>query len=210
MNIYITLYIIFWLILTITWFILIIKERKNIILFKKDYVLFLLKKWKIVLFLIAMIGLSYISTLWFDPSWDIPETIVMSIMTFYFSPYSVWTIYRYFKWFHKSNIELYIAVILLFFISCWFYDAYSALFLLGHYPPMAFSNIWLSPFFYIFAGMLWSLDYSKDKWAIFVYTSPEWIDFKWERKSFYKIFLWTLPMIGFMVFIFWYFIWINL
>ncbi|MGE4444337.1 MAG: hypothetical protein AB7E37_05075 [Candidatus Altimarinota bacterium] len=157
-----------------------------------------------------MIGLSYISTLGFDPSWDIPETIVMSIMTFYFSPYSVGTIYRYFKGFHKSNIELYIAVILLFFISCWFYDAYSALFLLGHYPPMAFSNIGLSPFFYIFAGMLWSLDYSKDKGAIFVYTSPEWIDFKGERKSFYKIFLWTLPMIGFMVFIFGYFIWINL
>jgi len=208
--IYIKFYIISRIILSIIWIILLIKNRKNIILFKKDYVLFLCQKWKIIIFLWATTFLSYISTLWFDPSWDIPETIIMSIMTFYFSPYSVWIIYRYFKWFHNSKTELYIAIILLFFTSCWFYDAYATLFLLWHYPPMAFSNIWLSPFFYTFAGMLWSLDYSKEKWVVFVYALEEWISFKWEKNIFPKIFIWTLPMIGFMLFIFLYFIWINL
>lgn len=91
MNTYIKLYLISWLILTLIWSILILKERKNIIFFKNDYVLFLLKKWKIILFLIATISLSYISTLWFDPSWDILETVIMSLMTLYFSPYSTMT-----------------------------------------------------------------------------------------------------------------------
>lgn len=210
MSIYIKLYIIFWLILTIIWLILLIKERKNIILFKRDYVLFLFKKWKIILFLIATISLSYISTLWFDPSWDIPETIIMSLMTLYFAPYSAWIFYRYYKWINKSKKEFYIAIILMFFSACWFYDIYAMIFLMWYYPPMAFSNLWLSPFFYIFAWMMWNLDYSKKDWVIFVYSKREWVKFKWEQWNFWKIFIYTLPIILFMVFIFWYFIFDNL
>lgn len=210
MNTYIKLYIIFWVILTIICLILLIKERKNIILFKKDYVLFLCKKWKIFLFLLAVIWFCYISTLWYDPSWDIPETIIMSLMTFYFAPYSAWIFYRFYKWLNKSKKELYIAIILMFFSAGWFYDVYSMIFLLWYYPiEMAISNLWISPFFYIFWWAMWNLDYSKKDWAIFVYTKKEWINFKWEKWNFLKIFIYTLPIILFIVFIFWYFIYIS-
>lgn len=210
MSIYIKLYIIFWLILTLIWLILLIKERKNIIIFKKDYILFLYKKWKIILFLIATISLSYISTLWYDPSWDIPETIIMSLMTLYFAPYSTWIFYRFYRWINKSKLEFYIAIILMFFSSCWFYDIYAMIFLMWYYPPMAFPNLWLSPFFYIFAWIMWNLDYSKKDWVIFTYAKNEWINYKWEKWNFLKIFIYTLPIIIFMCFIFWYFIRINL
>lgn len=209
MNIFIKLYILFYLILTIIWIILIKKNKQEIILFKKDYFLFLFKKWKIILFLIATIGLSYISTLWYDPSWDIQETIIMSLLTFYFSPYSVWIIYRFYKWITKSKIELYISIILMLFSACWFYDIYAMIFLLWYYPPMAFSNLFLSPFFYLFAWIMWSLDYSKKDWVIFTYTKKEWICFKWEKWNFWKVFIYILPIILFMVFIFGYFILIN-
>lgn len=210
MPLFIKLYITFYLILTIIWLILILKQRKQIILFKKDYLLFLIKKWKIITFLIATISLSYISTLWYDPTWDIPETIIMSLLTLYFSPYSVWVIYRYFKWINKSLIELYIWIILIFFSSCWFYDLYAMIFLLWYYPETAFVNISLSPYFYLFAWIMWSLDYSKKDWVVFTFTKSEWILYKWEKWWFFKIFLYSLPIIIFMIITFWFFIFLNL
>jgi hypothetical protein len=210
MNIYIRTYIFFWLVSTLIWVILLIKERKNIILLKKDYVLFLFKKWKVTTFLIATISLNYISTLWYDPTWDIPETIIMSILTFYFSPYSAWIFYRYYKWINKSKIELFISIILMFFSSCWFYDVYVMIFLLWYYPETAFVNISLSPYFYIFAWIMWNLDYSKKDWVIFIFTKKEWINFKCEKWNFWKIFFYTLPFIIFMTIVFWFFIYLNI
>lgn len=210
MTPFIKLYIIFYLILTIIWIILLVKERRQIILFKKDYFLFLFRKWKVITFLIATISLSYISTLWYDPTWDIPETIIMSLLTFYFSPYSVWVIYRYFKWINKSLTELYIWIIIMFFSSCWFYDIYAMMFLLWYYPETAFVNISLSPYFYIFAWIMWSLDYSKKDLVIFTFTKKEWISYRWEKWGFLKIFLYSLPIIIFMIIIFWFFIYLNL
>lgn len=209
MNI-IIIYISIWSILTLIWFLLLIKNRKEIILFKRDYFSFLFKGWKIILFLVALISLSYISTLGYDPSWDIPMTIIMSFLTFYTSPFVVGTIYRYLKWINKNKIELYISFILLFFSSAWFYDMYAMIILLWYYPPMAFSNLWLSPFFYLFAWIMWNLDYNKEKWVVFSYTEKEWIYFKWDKDIFNKIFIYILPIIIFMVFIFWYFIYLNI
>jgi hypothetical protein len=209
MTIYLNLYIIFWLILVTIWFVLLIKNYKDIILFKKDYTLFLAKKWKVWLLMIAMLSLCYVSTLWYDPSWDIPETIIMSLFTFYFSPYSIWIFHRYFNWMNKNKIELYIAIILMFFSTCWFYDFYSMIFLLWYYPPMAFSNLLLSPFFYILAWIMWNLDYKTKTWIIFTCNEKEWINLKWDDWNFKKIFIYILPIIIFMIFIFWYFIYIN-
>ncbi len=210
MNSLIILYILFWISLCITAFILLIKNRKQIILFKKDYLLFLLKPWKIILFLIATILLAYISTLWFDPSWDVIETIIICILTFYFAPYTAWIFYRFYKWINKSKKELFIAIILMFFSSCWFYDFYAWIFLLWHYSKMFFYNLWLSPFFYLAWWIMWNLDFSKEKWVIFTYTQKEWIDFKWDKKWLNKILIYTLPAILFMVFVFGYFIYVNI
>lgn len=210
MPILIQLYILFWGTLTFIAFVLIIKNYKNMIVFQKAYVFFLFKTWKIVLLLLAIIGFCYISTLWYDPSWDIPETIIMSLLTFYFSPYTVWVWYRFYKWISRSKAELYISIILMFFIACWFYDVYAMIFLMGEYPPMAFANLGLSPFFYTTWGMMWSLDYSKKSWVVFVYTQKEWIVFTWDKNIFWKVFLYAFPIIFFIAFIFWYFIYDNM
>jgi len=207
---FIKVYIITWLILSLIWIILLIKERKNIILFRKDYVLYILKFWKLVIFLIALILLCLIANLWLDPSWDIPMTIIMSMLTYYTAPYSIWIIYRYIKFKNISFKEFYLSLILLFFSSAWIYDAYATIFLLWFYPEMAFSNLLLSPFFYIFAWMIWNLDYSKNDWLIFTYTKENWVNYKWDKKIFSKIFIFILPIIIFMLGIFWYFIYLNI
>lgn len=210
MDLFIKLYLTIWIILTTAWLLLIIKKRKYIVLLQKDYIEFISKKWKFILFLIATFFLSYISTFWYDPTWDIPETIIMALLTYYTAPYSSWIIYRYIKWLNKNFYELYIAIILVFFSSAWIYDIYAMIFLIWEYPLTAFANLWLSPFFYLLAGMMWNLDYRKDLGVVFVCNYKEWINFSWDENSFRKIFIYTLPMLIFMVVIFWYFIYLNL
>ncbi len=210
MNIFIRIYIILWIILILIWLVLLIKNRKEVLLFRKKYINFLFVRWKLILFFLAVISLSIMSTLWLDPTWDIPETIVMSILTFYTAPYSSWIIYRYLRWLNKNSYEFYIAIILLFFSSAWFYDLYTLLFLLWEYPPMAFSNLLLSPFFYLFWWITWNFGYSKKKGVIFLFKEKDWIDTKTEKDWFDKIFLYILPIIIFMIVIFWGFLYLNM
>lgn len=199
-----------WLILSIIWLVLLIKNRNNILLFKKKYIMFLLIRWKLILFLIAFVLLCYMANLWLDPTWDIPETVVMSFLTYYTSPYSIWVIYRYLKWINKNFYEFYIWIILLFFSSAWFYDIYAYIFLLWEYPLTAFSNLLLSPFFYLLAWMMWNMWYTKKDWVIFLFTKKKWCTYKIDKNGFWKIFTYTIPIIIFMVVIFWYFLYLNL
>lgn len=210
MNIYFQVYIFCWIILTFVWMILLIKNRNNIIIFQKKYFVFLFKKWKIFLFLLAVGLFSYISSLWFDPTWDIPETIIMSLLTFYTSVFSVGTLYRFYRNIEKDYIKLYIAFIFIFFSSSWFYDAYAIIFLTWYSPLMWISNLFISPFLYMFWWLTWSLDYTKKTGVIFVFTQKEWIDFQWEKWNFWKILLWSLPMIITIACIFWYFIFLSI
>lgn len=204
------IYLISWIILVFIWLISIFINRKTLLLFKIEYVNFLLKKWKIVIFFIAFILLCIIADLWLDPTWDIPETIIMSILTYYTAPYSVWAIFRYIRWINKNFSEFYISIILLFFSSAWFYDLYVYLYLLWEYPLTAFSNLLLSPFFYLFAWMIWNLAYIEWKGVVFLFSETKWIHLENINNSFCKISIYLLPVILFMVVIFWYFIYLNI
>jgi len=198
-----------WIMLTLVGLFFIIKNHKELLLFKKKYFIFLLRSWKFGSFILASTILCYISTFGYDPTWDIPETIIMAVLTYWTAPYTVGTIYRFFNKFHQNYYELYVAIILLMFSSAWFYDAYAMFFLIGEYPPTAFANLGLSPLFYIFAGMMWSLDSWKDTGAIFVYTFPEWIGFRGDAGITRGILIYSIPFILFMSVIFGSFIYMN-
>lgn len=161
------------------------------------------------MFFISLLLLCIMASLWIDPTWDIPETIIMSFLTYYTSPYSTWIIYRYLKIKDINFYEFYIAIILLLFSSAWFYDLYVLLFLLWEYPNTAFSNLLLSPFFYTFWGIMWNLWYIKNEWVVFLFKKSNWISCKVEEGWFGKIFLYILPIVMFMFCVFWYFLYLN-
>lgn len=209
MILWIKIYVASWLILSLFWAALLFRERKHTVIFTKQYATFLLEKWKVATFFISVSVLCYISKLGYDPTWDIPETIVMGILTYYTAPYSVGILYRWFKWLHIGWVEPCIALILIFFCSAWLYDAYVWLFLLGEYPITAFSNLWISPFFYVFAGMMWNLIYVEDEWVSFSFTHKKWIDSAHVPSPFFKLLPHLFPIMLFMVIIFWYFIYLN-
>ena len=162
---------------TLFWFIYLYSNHKKILLFSKEYLYFISIKWKLLLFFTALGLLCLISYISKDPTWDIPETLIMSLLTFYTSPFSIGTIYRNLFWIQSNYIELYLSVILLFFSSAWFYDGYVYFILLWNYPETAFSNLFLSPFFYLLWGILWNLGYSKKDWVVLLFSRKEWIDF---------------------------------
>lgn len=204
-------YLLIWIVLCILCVTLIWRRRETLLLLKREYWIFLLKPWKLITFLIAVISLCFISTLGYDPTWDIPETILMSLLTYCTAPYSVGIMYRFYRAMWSSLQELFIAIILLFFSACWLYDAYVMLFLMRwDYPLSALWNIGISPFFYIFAGMLWSMDYRKWPGVVLIYTQKEWIHFLWEKSAFSKMFIAMIPIFLFMGAVFWYFIYMNI
>ena len=97
----------------------------------------------------------------------------MSAMTFAFAPYCTGTIYRYAKGIRKNAKEVAAAAVLTLFVSAWFYDAYAAALLLGEYPKTAFSNLGLSPFFFVLAGIFWSMECDGGKLG-FSFARNEW------------------------------------
>lgn len=188
--------------------VFVIVDRKDSPLFDLRYYSALFRPWKIASFVLATSILCWLSTLGYDPTWDIPETLAMSVMTFSFAPYSVGTIYRFAKRVRRKVTELFTAVVLTFFVSAWFYDAYATLFLLGEYPRTAFSNLGLSPFFYVLAGIFWSLECYGDRPTI-SFSRPEWFGFQSTGKCFFSILPTAVPIIVFMVAIFWRFAYLS-
>ncbi|MDQ7009211.1 MAG: CapA family protein [Candidatus Gracilibacteria bacterium] len=168
-------YLYLWIILVVCTFILLILNRKNNILFKKEYITFLFQKWKIIIFLLSLFLISLVGLLGFNPTWDLWISIIMPILTFYTSPYSVGTFYRFVTGIDRSYINVFIAIILSFFSASWFYDGYNYFILLGFYPMTWYSNIFYSIPLYIMAGMFWNLNYSKKKGMFFSFSTEKWI-----------------------------------
>jgi len=182
-----TKYFYTWVILVIFTFILLFIKRKDNILFRKEYISFLFVKWKIIVFLLSLFLISWVWLLWFDLTWDLWISIIMSILVFYTSPYSVWIFYRFLIWIDRNYINLFFAIILSFFSSSWFYDWYNYFILLWFYPPTWYANIFYSIPLYILAWMLWNLNYSKSKWMFFSFSTNKWISEKqkFEFKKFW-------------------------
>ncbi len=85
----------------------------------------------------------------------------MSILTFLSAPWSVGTVHAVFRR-RRPARWLIVAAALWLFSSSWFYDGY--LYLRdGSYTERWFGNLLLSPFIYLCAGQLWSLE-ARSRW----------------------------------------------
>lgn len=203
-----TAYVSFWIPLTFACACFMIAKRRKLPIFQRHYANLLIRPWKLATFVIATAALSYFATFGFDPSWDIPETLLMSALTFWLAPFSVGVAYRYAKGIRRDRTELFIATVLLFFSSSWFYDAYAALFLLGEYPTMAFANLGLSPFFYVLAGMFWSLE-CDGKHPTFAFARENWLESPRKGNCLFQSLWIVVPIMLFMMGIFGSFAYLN-
>ena len=141
------LYMTFWGSACLIAFSMLIKKRNtgNI----KKYAAFLAQPWRVVTFLISGGGITLIAPYTGDFTWDYVDGAVISTLVYISSPWAVGTIYRKFKR-QSSWGDVYVALCLMLFSSSWFYDGYIYL-RNGFYPATWFSNLIISPAFYITA-----------------------------------------------------------
>jgi hypothetical protein len=117
-------------------------------LFTKTYGKFLMQPWKLWSFLVAAVTLAALSRYANDPTWDIPDSAIMSVLTFLTAPWAVGVAYRALLGMERNGIEIFVAVCVWMFSAAWSYDAYVWA-VMGTYPISWSGNLTISPILYL-------------------------------------------------------------
>ena len=180
------------------------RNRATCSLVQKAYWKFLFEPWKLFTFTVATLFITVAAPYSGDSTWDLPDSIIISIFTYCFAAWSVAVFYRNLRsW--KFNSDFWVALCL-FFIPCWTYDLYILL-RDGMYPPTWYPNLYLSGGMTLIAGLFWNLYYRAGHGLTFAFTLKEWppaarTPFK---KVFWPCFFLSLPIvasIGWFVYMF--------
>lgn len=158
--------------------VLIVRERKSLVLLQVNYWQFLFSRWKLVTFAIAAISMTIIAPYTGDPTWDYFDAAFMSILTFLTAPWSVGTLFLALRRQAKLT-HVYIAICVWMFSASWTYDLYILL-KHGYYPATWAPNIVLSSILYFAAGLMWNLQKKAGRGVIFGFIEPGWPDPSYE------------------------------
>lgn len=158
--------------------VLIVRERKSLVLLQVNYWQFLFSRWKLVTFAIAAISMTIMAPYTGDPTWDYFDAAFMSILTFLTAPWSVGTLFLALRRQAKLT-HVYIAICVWMFSASWTYDLYILL-KHGYYPATWAPNIVLSSILYFAAGLMWSLQKKAGRGVIFGFMEPGWPDPSYE------------------------------
>ncbi len=183
-------YIALWSTACIIAIVLMVQNQSLIILFQKNYLDFILIKWKLITFIIATTAFIILAPYTGDPTWDYYDAAFMSTLTFLTAPWSIGTLFRFIKKQEKIKIA-YIAVCAWMFSASWSYDIY-LVFRDGFYPITWFSNIFASSVLYVSAGLFWNLEYKSGRGVIFGFMESNWPAVEGST-GFNKIALYALP-----------------
>ena len=164
-------YLALWLTATILSFFLLYRNRKTCSLIQAAYWKFLLEPWKLFTFAIATSCVALAAPYSGDPTWDVPNSIIISMLTYILAPWSVAVLYRSIQSL-TFNIHFWMALCF-FFIPCWVYDIY-ILFRDKIYPPTWFNNLVISGGIVLIAGLFWNLCYRDADGLTFAFKLPEW------------------------------------
>ncbi len=165
------IYLALWLSALILSLFAVFRNRKECSLLQKVYWKFLFERWKIFTFAAATLIITLVAPYSGDPTWDVPDSIIISMLTFILAPWSVGVLYRSLRsW--KFNIEFWIGLCF-FFIPCWTYDLYILL-RDKIYPPTWYDNLYISGGIVLIAGLFWNLYYRDAYGLTFAFKLNEW------------------------------------
>lgn len=191
MSYFFYLYISFWGLACLFAIFLYILNRESFSNTYQGYSHFLFRPWKVVIFIIATVGLTLIAPYTGDPTWDYVDALFMSILTYLTAPWAIGVIYKYIR----GELPLkyaYVAFCTWLFSASWSYDLYLII-RDGYYPETWFSNIFASSALYILAGLLWNLDWRKGRGVIFSFMLDNWPSSSIPI-TFQKVLLFALPI----------------
>ncbi len=179
-----------WLVLCSLSIALCVRSPAKYVFLKKQYWVFLVKRWKVVTFVIAAALMTFLAPLSGDVTWDYYDALFMSALTYATAPWVIGIFYG--LWKRKSgSSQVFVAFCVWMFSASWSYDIY--IFLRdGFYPPTWWSNIGASSVLYFSAGLMWNLDWSEQRSVHFAFTEEGW-PLVTKTAVFWKVFLWVLP-----------------
>jgi hypothetical protein len=190
LNTFFYSYIASWTTACLIAIVLMMQNRRTIILFQKNYWNFLKTRWKLTTFIIATSAFVILAPYTGDPTWDYYDAAFMSILTFVTAPWSIGTLFRFIKGLETPKFA-YIAVCAWMFSASWSYDIY-LVFRDGFYPITWWSNIFASSVLYVSAGLFWNLEFKGDRGIIFGFMSDDWPSTN-SGHGFNKIVFFALP-----------------
>jgi len=184
-------YMVVWIMACLAAVVIVVSKKQHFGFLEFAYWRFLLSPWRIIVFVVALLGMVGLAPYSGDPTWDYADAAFMSILTYITAPWAIGVLYR-FRRFHRDLWSVYVALCLWLFSASWSYDLYILL-RDGIYPPTWFSNLILSSILYWAAGFLWSLAGSSAG-ITFAFRQPEW--FRMDGSvSYWRLFVYALPFI---------------
>ncbi len=165
-------YVACWLSFCVVALALAVRERRTLAAEWRQYARFLCVPWRLAVFAPALLFVTFAGRYTNDETWDAVSGGGMSALTFLTAPWAVGTVYRVIRRQRPARL-LVVAAALWLFSSCWFYDGY--LYLRdGAYTTRWLGNLLLSPYIYLCAGLLWSLE-ARSRWlAGLAFLRPDW------------------------------------
>ncbi len=190
-HVFLATYTVCWISFCFLALFIMFKDRKQLRLEWRDYLRFLCVPWKLSIFALAFLFVTFAGHFTDDETWDIITGSVMSLLTFFTAPWSLGLVYKVVTA-QKRATYLIVAMALCLFSASWFYDAY--LFLRdGQYSVRWLGNLMLSPEIYVAAGFLWNLE-AKGAWPTFGFLRSDWPKPP-PDKRFAPLFVIALPLI---------------
>lgn len=165
------IYLLFWLSAVLVACCLVLRNKEVYAFFDRPYWVFLFEPWKLTTFAIATLGITLAAPYSGDPTWDIPDSIIISILTYIIAPWSVGTLYRNVK--AKMFKAQFFVALCFFFVPCWAYDLYILL-RDKMYPSTWCENLFISGGIVFLAGLFWNLVWQEDRGVTFAFTRDEW------------------------------------
>ena len=66
-----------------------IRNRKEFLIFLRAYRQFITERWKVVTFIMATSLVTLVAPYSGDVTWDVPDSLIISFVTYYFAPWSI-------------------------------------------------------------------------------------------------------------------------
>lgn len=141
-------------------------------LFTRAYARLLGVRWKLATFVLTLTAFVALAPLSGVPTWDPVNATFMSVLAFTTAPWSVATVYRWWRG-KRRLIHAYTAVVVGLFSASWSYDFY-LLMRDGDYPTTWLANLVASSILYVCAGLMWNLDWTDERGVHFGFTREDW------------------------------------
>lgn len=185
-------YVAFWICFCLFAVAIVLRDRKTLRLEWADYLRFLMVPWKLVIFIPALLFVTFAGRFTDDETWDVVTGAGMSVLTFVTAPWALGLFYQVLT--RKRSLRyLIVAIAACLFSSSWFYDGY-LLMRDGSYTPRWLGNLLLSPIIYMAAGLLWNLEARVEGGFRFSFVRADWpkppVD-----KSFRPLLIVCIPLI---------------